>query len=369
MKIPFKIPFDFLRSVKIPVSSLPYLGVDIGTTSIKMVEVIKSYGGGPVLKNYGILESYGHLERQNNVIQTSSLKMVDKETAELLRGLFTQLNTTTVDVVASLPSFLSFTALLDLPAMSPEETAQAIAFQARSLVPLPIGDVTIDWLTVGEYEDEKGMKKQEIFLISVPNEEIKKYQSVFFGAGLNLKALEVEGVSLARILTYGDKDESLIIDIGARSTTLAVGKEGTLRYSSQSDFGGSSLTQAIASGLNINVRRAEELKRQRGLKGTGGEYELSTLMVPYLDVILNEGKRVKDNYEKNYRGKIQKIILSGGGANLLGLEKYASEYFGLPAFKADPWKLISLPPEAAPVASELGVSLSVGLGLGIKQFL
>ena len=55
-----------------------YLGVDIGTTSIKIVELAES-GGHPTLRNYGVLESYGHLERLNNAIQTSTLKMLDKE--------------------------------------------------------------------------------------------------------------------------------------------------------------------------------------------------------------------------------------------------------------------------------------------------
>ncbi len=359
---------NFLKPFRSVLGRRSYLGIDIGTTSIKIVELTES-GGRPTLKNYGVLESYGHLERLNNAIQTSSLKMLDRETAELLNMLLKQLRVGTRDAIVSLPSFLVFTALLDVPAMSPTETAQAMQYQARAFVPLPISEVSIDWLPVGEYEDDKGIKHQQIFLISVPNEQIRKYQRIFKAAGLNLKALEIEGLSLARIFTTGDPTTTLIVDIGARSTAICVAERGVLRYNAQIDWASGSLTQAISSSLSINVKRAEELKKQNGLLGTGGEYELSTLMMPMLDVILSEVKRVKDNYEKNYRGKIERIILSGGGSNLLGLEKYVHEQFNLPAIKADPFSKVAYPGEVGSLVKEIGPPFAVALGLGVKQFI
>jgi len=357
--------FEFLKSF---FPSRLYLGVDIGTASIKIAEIGEK-DDQPFLKNYGILESYGHLSRLNSAIQTSSLKITEKETAELLRALLGQMKVKTTDAAASLPSFSAFTSLLEIPAMSPAELSQAIKYQARLLVPLPITEVAIDWIPVGEFEDEKGVKKQQILLISVPNEQIKQYQTIFRMAGLNLRILEIEGLSLARVLTLGDPSLSLIIDIGARSTAIAVAENGFLKYSGQTDFSGNSLTQAVGTGLGINIRRAETLKRQKGLTATGGEYGLSTLMFPYLDVILSEAKRVKDIYEKNYRGKIEKVILSGGGANLLGLEKYASDWFGLPTKKAEPFRRVVFPPALSPLAGEIGAPMAVALGLGVKQFI
>lgn len=357
-------PFEALKSI----GHRSYLGVDIGTTSIKIVELSSSKQR-PVLKNYGILESYGHLERLNNAIQTSTLKMLDRETADLLIMLVRQLDLKTVDAVASLPSFTAFMAPLEMPAMSTQETVQAMQYQARQFVPLPISEVTLDWIKVGDYTNDKGNKMQRFFLVSVPNEQIRKYERIFKAAGLNLIALEVESLSLARVLTSGDPTLTLIVDIGARSTAIMVARNGVLKESGQTDFAGSSLTQAISGGLSINIRRAEELKKQRGLMGSGGEYELSTLMLPFLDVILSEVKRVRDNYEKTYKEKVERIILSGGGSSLLGIEKYVSDAFKLPVVKADPFSRIICPPEAAPLMSELGPPFSVALGLGIRQFL
>ena len=92
-------------------------------------------------------------------------------------------------------------------------------------------------------------------------------------------------------------------------------------------------------------------------------------MLPFLDVIISEVKRVRDDYEKTYQEKIERVILSGGGANLLGIEKYFSDAFNLPTVKASPFSKIIYPPTAAPLISELGPLFSVALGLGIRQFL
>ncbi|HUY69753.1 MAG TPA: type IV pilus assembly protein PilM [Candidatus Tyrphobacter sp.] len=344
-----------------------YLGVDIGTASIKMVELGPPLAGRPILRNYGLLENQAHLERLNAAIQTSSLKLVEKDTADLLSALLHQFNPKTKEVVASLPSFSAFTSLLDLPEIPDEELAQTMRYQAKTFIPLPLSEVAIDWIKTGEYVDEKGLKKQQVFLISVPQEVIKKYEAVFKAAGLHLIALEVEGLSLARVLTQGDSVQTLIIDIGARSTAILVAQNGFLKYSAQTDFAGGSLTQSVARGLGISVRRAEGLKLQKGLLGQGGEYGLSTLMLPFLDVIIGEAKRAVNIYEKNYGGKIERVILSGGGANLLGLDRYVSQIFNLPAVKADPWRFINFPPETAPLLSNLGAPLAVALGAALRE--
>ncbi|MBI2012926.1 MAG: type IV pilus assembly protein PilM [Candidatus Colwellbacteria bacterium] len=343
-----------------------YLAVDIGTASVKIVELENSKGK-PLLKNYALLETSGHLERLNDAIQTSSLKIVDKETVGLVKVLLKEMKTKARSVIASLPAFSAFTALLDIPVMSTKEISQALQYQAGNFVPLPLTEVTIDWLRVKEFEDEKGVKKQRLFLVAVPNEQIKRYQNIFRLAGLNLQVLEIETLSLARILTRDDPTTTLIVDIGARSTAIAIADGGFLKYSSQTDFAGGFLTQTITNGLGINIRRAEELKRRRGLLGTGGEYEISTLMIPYLDVILGEVRRVKNLYEKNYQEKVERIILAGGGANLLGLEKYVADEFKLPALKASPFSKVGYPPVMTPLVGSLGAPLAVSIGLGIRQ--
>jgi type IV pilus assembly protein PilM len=344
-----------------------YLGIDIGTTTIKVVELSRGAKGKVELKNYGILETYGYLERFNNALQTSSLKPMENEVAAYLKLVLNHAGVRARDAVVSLPSFTAFTTLIELPEMSPQEMQQAMAFQAKQYIPLPISAVHVDWFKVGERTDENGIAKQQIFLISVPNEHIERYKRIIANAGLNLLALEIEGVSLARILTAGLKEPAMIVDIGARSSNFSIAKEGFLKFTAQTDFAGASLTQAVSSGLNLPPRRAEDLKKQRGVLAAGREYELSTLILPYVDVIINEARRAKDNFEKTYNEKVERVILSGGSANLLGLAAYLEKQLGLPTVKADPFSKITYPPAIQPLVKDLGSEFSVALGLAVRQ--
>jgi len=344
-----------------------YLGIDIGTVSIKAVETNSLYNK-PNVVNYGIIESSGYLDRPNGMIQTSSLNIVNSDAPEMLKALVSQMGTKTKDVVATIPSFTAFASIVDMPVMNAVETAQAIPYQARSLVPLPISDVTIDWAPIGQFEDSSGTKKQRVFLVSVPNEQINAHKAIFKKAGLNLNMLEVEGMSLARSLTYNSAEDALIIDIGAFASTIAVAGGGSLKYSSQTDFASNSLTQALAKGLGVNVRRAEALKKQRGLSGMMGEYGISTLMMPFIDVILNEARKAKGVFEEG-GGVVTKLILSGGGGGMQALTDYVGKQFNLPAEVADPWKAVSYPPQFAPLFQSISSQFSIAVGAGMKPFI
>ncbi|MDP2695665.1 MAG: type IV pilus assembly protein PilM [bacterium] len=343
-----------------------YLGVDIGTTSIKVAEVVRSSNGAK-LKNYGILETYTYLDRSNEALQTSSLKLIDTETATYLKLLMSRAGIKTDRVVASLPAFSAFTTLVELPAMPPEDLARTMQFQAKQYVPLPIAAVTLDWLKVGERIDENGAKKDQIFLIAILNEQINKYRKIFEAADLKLVAMEVEGISQARVFTAGVKEPVMIIDIGARSTGFSIAQNGFLKFTGQTDFAGGSLTQILASGLGVSTRKAEELKKQHGLTGGGATGELSTLIRPILDVIINEAKRIKNNYEDTYKEKVGLIVLAGGGSRLPGVANYISQQLDIVAEKGNPFKKVEYPPELTPLIEDLRTVLSTSIGLGLKS--
>ncbi|MDE2019196.1 MAG: type IV pilus assembly protein PilM [Patescibacteria group bacterium] len=345
------------------------LGVDIGTTSIKMAEV-RNGSGKPLVSNYGLLESSGYLARANQALQTSSLKIFESEVIELLRALVRIMGTPAVNAIASLPPFSVFTTVLDFPQMAPQEVEQALRFQAQQYVPLPLSEVSLDWMKVGEFQDDQGFIHQKIFLTSVPNEQINKYNKMFAAAGLRLSALETESLSLARLFG-GDPTPTILVDIGSRSTNIVFFEGGGLVWNTQSDFGGASLTQALASSLGLNPLRAEELKKERGIVGTGPSYELSTIMMPFVDAIINEVKKAQFAYGQQFplAKKTERVMLAGGGANLLGVEKYFEREFGVPVVKAAPFVKFEYPGEIQPLVPELAPLMSVALGLGMRNFM
>lgn len=325
----------------------------------------------PQLINYSILEDLGHLERPNTAFQTSTLKLFDREIVYYLKMMVKKAGFTTNKAVAALPTFSAFTTIIEIPQMSPEEVAKTLSFKAGQYVPLPTSSITLDWVKVKESEDEKGNKKQQIFLIAITNDQIEKYKLIFQQAGLELVALEIEGFSLARSLTTTNDDPTLIVDLGARSTGLFVAQARTLQFSSQSDFASASLTRAISSGLGINSRRAEDLKKQRGLieVGLGPEQELSTLMRPILDVIISEAKRAKENYENSYRQEVKGVVLTGGGAQLLGIESYFNKEMVMSVTKAEPFRNLLYPSKVDVLIKPLGTTLAVAVGSALRELL
>lgn len=345
-----------------------YLGVDIGTTSIKVVEV-KPGKELPEVVNYALLESSGYLARANQALQTSTLKLFEKQATELLRLVLKEMKPKATDVFASLPIFSAFTTILDFPPLTPKEMEQAIVFQAKQYVPQPLSEVALDWIKVGEFQDEKGFKRSQILLISVPQVEIRKYQKIFREVGLNLKALEVESLSAARVFS-GDPTPTVVVDIGSRSTNMVFLDGGELKMHAYTDFAGASLTHALATSLSINPLRAEELKKEKGIMASGPNYELSTIMFPFLDAIINEVKKALYQYATRFRAasKIERVILAGGGANLKGIEKYFGKELAMPVAKAAPLRRFEYDPRIDPLVDELNPILNVALGLTLREF-
>ena len=357
--------FSFLKSFTAPNS---YLGVDIGTNSIKVVEIEKTPRK-PRLVNYGMLEHFGYLERQNEAIQTSSLSISVPETARLLKVLCEKSNFKTNNVIASIPAFASFLTFIEVPEMPEGDMLNALKYQIPKYIPLPVDETNIDWLQVGQTKDENGFVKQQILLTAVPKDKVSKYQEVFKVAGLNLRMLEVESLSLVRAIAASAEEPVVIVDIGSRSTNILVANKGYVRYSSQSDYAGLSLTQAIAHGLGIDMKRGEELKKQRGIIVRQEEYELSTLTLPFIDAIISDIERAKSAYDKGSTEPVTAVLLTGGGANLPGLPKYIEDHVGLKTAIANPLSNLEYQEEISVLEKEIGPALAVAIGLGIKEFI
>jgi type IV pilus assembly protein PilM len=357
---------SFFSKIK-SISRGDLFGVDIGTTAIKAVELSGAKDKGFTLSNYAIMEASGSLERSNGALQSSNLKLLDSDIISYLLMLRQKAGFKSKSAVASLPAFSGFSTLIDLPVSSEREIGQAVQFQAKNYIPLPITTVTLDWLKVGEKVDASGKRTQQVLLISIPNETVELYDDIFSRAGFQLDSLELEQISNARILSLASKTPKLIIDVGGRSTSLGVAKEGNLKFAAQADFSSGSITQAFAQALNISPRRAEDLKRGTSLASAGGETELSTIMLPILDAILSEAKRAQQSFEKAYNERVDGIILTGSTANMKGLPEYVAKQLGLHATKADPFKNIAYPPEIEAVVKDLGPTLSTSLGLALKN--
>jgi type IV pilus assembly protein PilM len=343
------------------------LGIDIGTSSIKVVELSEK-GGRFNLENYGILETRDYLDHGNLAIQMSSLQVVESEAARLLQMLLKEAKVKSQVALISIPEFASFVTLLDMPLISNKETSQSVEFQAKKYIPMPVGEVQIDWQKVDEYENKDGQKFQRLLLIGIPKKVISSYKNICKQAGLRAVSMELESMSLVRALPKFERP-TLIVDIGAESTTSLVTEGGVVKYSNQADYGGINITRAISTSLDLGMQRGEELKKRRGLLGEAGGSELSTLMLPFLDVIIQEVDYIRDIYERRYGKKVVQFAVVGGGANLSGIEDYFKDQLGINSVKPNIFGDIIYPPNIASAIKELGREMPISIGVAKKYFI
>ncbi len=361
MKLAIK---DFFQDIRNFFTFSHILGIDIGTVSLKLVEVSRQ-GDRLVLNNYGILETKEYLERENAALQGSSLEIELERIGKLLNQLISEVKPKARRVVASLPLSNVFVVPIEMPILSSEETARSVAFQARQYVPLRAEDMQVEWSTVEEIE-RGGERIQKILITAIPKKLIRRYQDAFKQVGLSLVAVEVDITAAARALAQTTNVPTLLIDIGGLSTAIAVVEKGILKHVGQIDYAGATLTNAVAHVLGVSPRRAEELKRRRGLLGFGGEYELSTSLLPFLDVIIRECTRVKEQYENSYQKKVGSFTIVGGGADLPGISDYFVERVRLPFEEPAPLRYFSYASQLAPLSKTLNRQLNVAAGLALR---
>lgn len=347
--------------------SKSHLGVDIGTSNIKIAQ-LKPENGKFVLETYGLVNVAFQIAGKDSVSAIS-------QTAQTLKTLMRKAGVTTNKVVASLPNSSVFTSVIEMPKIPESELKTAIEFEAKKYVPLPLTEVALSWSLIEQKGNKitkdtnlgtfktPGESKLKILLTAVPNVVIDNYLKVFKEAGLEPVALEIEALSLIRGLVEAESDLSLVIDIGARSSTINLVDDGFLRISKNLNVGGDTITTSIAQSLAVNFSRAEQFKKDFGLTGQG--QQMPQVMRPILDIIRNEAQQLAGLVES--RGEhVKKIILSGGGSRLPNLKEYFAT-LGKPVVLANPWTNVVYPQNLKPIIEPLGLNLAVALGLAMRH--
>ncbi|MBI2574003.1 MAG: pilus assembly protein PilM [Candidatus Wildermuthbacteria bacterium] len=200
-----------------------FLGIDIGTSSLKVVELSR-WGERISLKNYGELKAGALYDKPFRSFEKNTLLLSNKDVARAIRAIVQEARIQTKKAVLSIPDFASFFTNFELPPMTKEELADAVRYEARKHIPVPLADVTFDWQIVeGRIERNQPVK---ILLAAVPNEIIFQYQEIAKAAGLELAALEAEVFGLMRSSVGEEKRPVLLMDIGAQSTTINIVYKG-----------------------------------------------------------------------------------------------------------------------------------------------
>ena len=339
-----------------------YLGVDIGTLSIKIVE-LSNENGRPKLENYAILTDYD-LALGNSVQSGAERtpKVFNGQANLMLRRLIKAGEIAAREINMSVPIFSSFLTVMELPQMSESEVASAIQFEAKKYVPVSLDSVVIDWSLIGTSGDGKIL----ILLIAIPKELINEYTNIAREADLKLLTIELETVSAARALIGNDPVPTVLVDMGSRDTTISVVDSGSLRISHSIETSGEDLTRVLANSLNISWRRAEELKKENGLKIMDNNSQIASVLTLLLDIIIKAIQNIIDIYFSKTKKKIEKLIIYGGASKMPGFAEYLNNRLKMDVVIGVPFSRVAYSEKLKPVINEIGHEFAIAIGLALK---
>ena len=339
----------------IPKSSL---GIDIGTSTIKVVEISR-WGTKKSLKNYGEMRSEVLYDKPFRSAEKTSLLLSAKDIARALRGILQETKIETKDAVFSIPDFSSFFTHFELPPMTKEELPEAVSYEARKHVPLPFSEITFDWQILNKKRFGLPKEPARILMVAVPNELINQYQEIARLSKLSLTTLEAEVFGLIRSSVKNKKESLVILDMGAQTTTINMVRNGVLQSSRSIDVGGGNFSERIAQSLSISRKEAEEQKREKGLLSK----DVKVVLVPLIDTVISEIRQATQEIEA---AEIGRIVLGGGSSLLPGLKEYFTENLKIETELIDPFRSVFYPPVLEGTIKEMGPSYGVAVGMALR---
>lgn len=361
-----------------------FVGLDIGTSSLKVVELINRHRRIEVA-------TYAEANLANPLIApVGSSENAVRQVASVLGQMLEQANVSTDAVITALPSSIVFSTVLMLPNLAEKKMDEAVHFAARDVVPADLDDMFLGWSRVGSrphMEGEKSPSSSEeaasavspttssanqkipVFITAAPRDVVDRYSQVMDLVGMELVALEVETFPLVRSLLTNEHDSALIVDIGDQATTYHLIDNGTAHISHTLDYGGANITTAIAAAVQMNDQEAHQVKIKHGLLPAASP-AIHAAVEGASQKLIDEAMRLMTLYvDQTHNAAIAKTILIGGGAKLPGLADFWSKAVQHKVQIGNPWRGLSYPQELQKRVIELGPTYGVAIGLAQRGFL
>lgn len=353
------------------------IGVDIGSSSIKVIQLRKK-------KGRAILETYGEIAlgpyAGQSVGQVTNL--TSDKIAEAIKDLLKEANVTTLSAGVSIPFKSSLVTLMELPITDEKQLKEMIPLEARKYIPVPISEVTLDWWVIPreasgdldfvETTDEDNNKpatpaKTQVLVVSIHNEVLNTYSSIVQQSGINTGFFEIEMFSCTRSLLAGETAPVMVFDIGASSSKIYILERGVVRYSHIINKGSQDVTFSIMRGLNVTFDRAEHIKRNLGTGVVADERNVFEIISLTLDYIFSEANSVVLSYQRKFNKPLGKVILIGGGCSMKGVFELARANFQTPVELGLPFVKVETPAFMDDVLKITGLEFAVAIGVALRK--
>jgi type IV pilus assembly protein PilM len=344
----------------------PLLGLDITTSSVKLIELAMAGG------QYRV-EAYAAEPTPQNAINEKAI--VDAEAVgEAIRRAVKRAGAKSGEVAVAISGDAAITKVIQMPrALRTGDLESQVEMQADQYIPFPMDEVSYDFEVLGP--NDKDPESNDVLLVATRTENVEQRQAAVKSAGLAARIVDVEAFALenaCKLMTHqmpdGGIDRTIaVVDFGASSTTFSVLRNLKVVYTRDFAFGGQQLTEEIMRTYGLSMEEAGRAKKEGGLPGN---YQ-SEVLDPFIDDMTQQVSRSLQFYLASGSGREQpeKILVCGGCANISGVAEVISSRVGIAAEKGDPLGQMKLSSRAkAQAVQRDATALLTACGLALRSF-
>ena len=333
------------------------VGIDIGTKSIKIIELAKS-GASWQLKSSGAVGYAGvSPDKTQNDDELNGL-------ADVLKKIVSKVGITSKDVNLSLPEALVFTRVIKFPLLSEEEVSAAVKWEAEQYIPIPVNEAVIQYSIL---EKNEATAQTSVLLVAAPKNVVEKYVKVARLAGLTPVSAETELTAIARSLSP-DKGVSLLLDLGSSATDMSIIKDTKVVFTRSIPVAGEAFTRAVSQGLGITPQQAEEYKKTYGLSSNQLEGKVKAALEPVFRMVIDEIKKAVHFYQTEEKGDTPtSVVITGGASVMPDIVPFLTENLGIETVVGDPFSKITIDPETAKSLAPYSSIYGTAVGLAMRE--
>jgi len=312
----------------LPTFALSYssLGLDIGTSSIKVARLVKTRRGTRLLNFWEKeIPKEGESEAREETIARTIAELLSRVKGEKER------------VISSLPASSFVIKRLSLPFKGKRKIHQVIRYELEPFLPFPLEEAIIDFSII----DDRLPGRTLVLAFAINKRVIERHLKILNLAGIKPEVVDLDSISLFNIYALKEDEEIVaLINLGARQTIINIISEGRLFFSRSISKAGDDVSQALAEGLGVSFKEAERLKRE------GLDEEKLKIIEPVLDEIKREIEYTFSSFLAHHPNKsIERILLTGGSARLPGIVEYFQKSLDIKTSLFNPFfKLVSARP-------------------------
>lgn len=354
---------DFFSSFKNATTSGSAVGIDVGSSSIKVVEVEEKNN---VLKllTYGELQlgPYGGKELGQAIQLEPNLEQ------EALVDVIRESAVTGKGAVLAMPLSASFVTNVSLEAEDDVDLAPMVRVEARKVIPASLSEVTLDWAEVESPKQSKAAgHRRDVLIAAIQNAALDRFKVLMQFAGFTKPPTEIECFSSIRSVFDSDQLNTAVIDLGARSSKLYIARDALLMRMHRVRAGGAIATDSIAKSLEMNFAEAEE-RKLTVLPDDKDFADIKRAHDVTYERAFREFRQVLREYEQKTGITIDVVYLAGGGSLFPGMAATLKDALNKDVELSNPFARVAHPAFLTDTLQEIGPSFVVSLGAALRNY-